>query len=389
MDSRDRLLRLIEHLYEAPGSMEGWHGFLSELRTAVHGSAAHLISHDFTSHRGSVEFTSYGGSVAVQDGFAPEEIRTYEAHWAEVDPWARSPEMQRMATSSVAVGEQLVTEGAFKRTPFYNEFGRHVDVVRCVVGTIEIDRQRVSVVSINGSEARAPFEREDTALLHALMPHLQRALQIHRRLAHAEALADGTTTALDRLAHGVVLLDTAGRVVLANRTAEELLRAHDGLTVHHKELFGARVSDTTALRRLIADAIATSRDGGTGAAGLALLGRPSGRSPLRVIVTPAAPRHFLMTSIGVAACVFITDPDRTPVPAAEHLRQVFGLSAAETRVAAGLLDGENLADVADRLCISRNTARTHLRRLFEKTATSRQADLIRVLLGAHPPLRFE
>jgi DNA-binding CsgD family transcriptional regulator len=45
--------------------------------------------------------------------------------------------------------------------------------------------------------------------------------------------------------------------------------------------------------------------------------------------------------------------------------------------------------LADRLCISRNTARTHLRRLFAKTATTRQADLIRVLLGAHAPLRFD
>jgi DNA-binding CsgD family transcriptional regulator len=45
--------------------------------------------------------------------------------------------------------------------------------------------------------------------------------------------------------------------------------------------------------------------------------------------------------------------------------------------------------LSDRLCISRNTARTHLRRLFAKTDTTRQADLIRILLGAHPPLRFD
>jgi DNA-binding CsgD family transcriptional regulator len=90
-----------------------------------------------------------------------------------------------------------------------------------------------------------------------------------------------------------------------------------------------------------------------------------------------------------AACLFITDPERSPVPAAVHVQRVFGLSAAETRVAAALLDGESLDGLADRLCISRNTARTHLRRLFAKTGTARQSDLIRVLLGAHPPLRFD
>jgi DNA-binding CsgD family transcriptional regulator len=96
-----------------------------------------------------------------------------------------------------------------------------------------------------------------------------------------------------------------------------------------------------------------------------------------------------MGSAGAAACVFITDPDRSPLPAAAHLQHTFGLSAAETRVATALLDGESIERLSDRLCISRNTARTHLRRLFAKTDTTRQADLIRILLGAHPPLRFD
>jgi DNA-binding CsgD family transcriptional regulator/PAS domain-containing protein len=380
MDTRDRLLRLIERVYAAPGSVEGWHGFLLDLCTSFHGAGANFISHDFT---------SYQASVSVTAGFAPEDVRTYEAHWAALDPWACSPAVRRLPSGSVAVGEQLVTHAAMKRTAFYNEFGRHHDVVRCITGTIEIDARRASVLSVNRSESRPPFGRGETALLRELMPHLQRALQIHRRLADSQALADGSITALDLLAHGILLLDTAGRIMFANRTAEEVLRAHDGLTVHRKELFGARVNETTALRALIAAAVATSGGEGTGAGGLVLIGRPSGRSPLRVLVTPVVQRHVLMGSAGAAACVFITDPERSPLPATVHLQRAFGFSAAETRVAAALLDGESVECLADRLCISRNTARTHLRRLFAKTGTTRQADLIRVLLGAHAPVRFD
>jgi DNA-binding CsgD family transcriptional regulator/PAS domain-containing protein len=380
MDARDRLLRLIERVYAAPGSAEGWRAFLLDLSNSFDGSGASFISHDFTSHQANVSVTA---------GFAPEDIRTYEAHWAALDPWARSPGVRHLLSGSVAVGEQLVTDSAMKRTAFYNEFGRQHDVVRCITGTIEITDHRTSVVSVNRSERRPSFGPEETALLSELMPHLLRALQIHRRLAEAQALADGSRTALDLLAHGVLLLDTAGQIMFANRTAEEILRAHDGLTVHRNELFGARVNETTALRKLIADAVATSGGEGTGAGGLMLIGRPSGRSPLRVLVTPVARRHVLMGAAGAAACLFITDPDHSPVPGAVHLQRAFGLSAAETRVAAALLDGERVDRLADRLCISRNTARTHLQRLFAKTATSRQADLIRVLLGAHPPLRFD
>ena len=380
MNRRDQLLRLIERVYAAPGSAEGWQRFLLDLYTSFHGAGASFISHDFTSHE---------ASVAVTAGFAPEDIRRYEAHWAALDPWATSPGVRHLPSGAVAVGEQLVTHAEMKRTAFYNDFGRHYDAVRCITGTIEIEDRRVSVLSVNRSEKCAAFGEEETLVLRELMPHLQRALQIHRRLVDAQALADGSTSALDLLAHGILLLDTAGRIMFANRTAEEILRARDGLMVHQKVLFGARASETTALRKAIAEAVATSRGEGTGAAGLVLIGRPSGGSPLRVLVTPVAQRHVLMGSPGAAACVFITEPQRSPVPAGTHLRCVFGLSAAETRVATALLDGESVDSLADRLCISRNTARTHLQRLFAKTGTSRQADLIRVLLGAHPPLRFD
>jgi DNA-binding CsgD family transcriptional regulator/PAS domain-containing protein len=380
MDARDWLLRLIERVYAAPGTVEGWRAFLSDLSHSFDGSGASFISHEFASRQ---------ASVAVTAGFTPEEIRTYEAHWAALDPWACSPGVRRLSSGSVADGEQLVTTAAMKRTAFYNEFGRHHDAVRCIIGTIEIEDRRTSVLSVNRSENQPSFGAEEIALLSELMPHLQRALQIHRRLTDAQAVAAGSMTALDLLAHGVLLLDTGGRIMFANRTAEEILRADDGITVHRNELFGARVQETTALRQLIADAVATSGKEGTGAGGLMLIGRPSGRSPLRLLVTPVAPRHVLMGAPGAAACIFITDPDQSPVPAAVHLQRAFGLSAAETRVAAALLEGESVERLADRLCISRNTARTHLRRLFAKTATTRQADLIRVLLGAHPPLRFD
>ena len=380
MDPRDQLLRLIQRVYAAPGSDEGWQDLMRDLYTSCHGSGASLISHDFSAHNASVSATA---------GFAPEDIRLYEAHWAALDPWACSPAVRRIPSGAVAVGEQLVTHAEMKRTPFYNDFGRHYDVVRCITGTIEIDERRVSVLSVNRSENRGPFGSDETALLNELMPHLQRALQIHRRLANSQALADGSTTALDLLAHGILLLDAAGRVMFANRTAADLLRTADGLTVHHGELFGARVTDTNTLRTLIADAIGTSGGEKIGAGGLVLIGRPAGRPPLRVLVTPVARRHVLLGSAGAAACVFITDPEHAPVPAAVHLQRVFGLSAAETRVATALLDGESVDGLADRLCISRNTARTHLQRLFGKTGTSRQADLIRVLLGAHAPLRFD
>ena len=217
-------------------------------------------------------------------------------------------------------GEQLVTHAAVRRTPFYNDYGRHHDVVRCIVGTIEAERDAVSVLSVNRGDAGQSFDRQEAALLSALMPHLHRAVQLHRRLADAQAVVDGSTSALDRLAHGVILVDASRRVMFANRTAAEILRAQDGLSVHNRELFGARAQDTNGLRTLIADALATSTGDGIGAGGMVMLGRPSGRAALRILVAPVTRRNVLFAP-AAAACLFITDPDRFPIPSSGHLQR--------------------------------------------------------------------
>ena len=81
------------------------------------------------------------------------------------------------------------------------------------------------------------------------------------------------------------------------------------------------------------------------------------------------------------AIVFITDPQATPALNAALLRRVYGISAAECRVAQELLRGQTLQETARKLHLSENTVKTHLQRLFSKTNTHRQPQLIRLLLG--------
>jgi DNA-binding CsgD family transcriptional regulator len=221
-----------------------------------------------------------------------------------------------------------------------------------------------------------------------LLSHLQRVLNVHRRLSTVEDMLTGLTDVVDRLSHGVVLVGVSGFVVHANRSAEELFSADDGVRLQERELRADKVADTATLKALIANAMSsTSRDKDGGA--LAVIARKSGRPPLRVLVTPLAQRPIAYSEDTPAALVFITDPEKMPLPSQQHLQRLFSLTPAEARVAMALLDGESVERLADHLGISRNTARTHLRRLFAKTNTKRQGELIRVLLGAHLPIRFD
>jgi DNA-binding CsgD family transcriptional regulator len=75
-----------------------------------------------------------------------------------------------------------------------------------------------------------------------------------------------------------------------------------------------------------------------------------------------------------AAVPFVTDPDRDGRVRTDELRRRFGLTRAETGFLSGIVKGDGLQAAADRLGVSLATVRTHLRHVFDKTGTLRQAD---------------
>jgi DNA-binding CsgD family transcriptional regulator len=68
----------------------------------------------------------------------------------------------------------------------------------------------------------------------------------------------------------------------------------------------------------------------------------------------------------------------------DRLRCHFGLTLAEARLALHLVTGETLRTAAAKLSISYETARSHLKNIFHKTGTGRQAELVVVVLTAVP-----
>ena len=63
------------------------------------------------------------------------------------------------------------------------------------------------------------------------------------------------------------------------------------------------------------------------------------------------------------------------------VRSAFRLTEAETKLLGLLVEGQTLKDACGTLAIKEPTARTHLKSLFEKTNTHRQADLLLLVKG--------
>ena len=283
---------------------------------------------------------------------------------------------------SAWVGDQLIEHRDLKRTAFYADFGRHYDVVRVVGGRLDVVDGLESIVSVNRGEHQDAFDRADLALLDTLMPHIRRALQIHRRLVIAERSAEDFAAVLDLSPRATLLLDARGRVIALNAAAAKLLSERDGLRIDGGELAASSIQETDRLRQLTGSALNTATGRGLSVGGISCVTRPSGRSPFVVLICPLAPRRVIATSVQDAAIVaFVTDPERVTLPDGDMLRDLYELTPAEVTLTKLLVSGHTLEQAAGQAGLSIETVRTRVKTIFHKTDTHRQSELIRLVLA--------
>jgi PAS domain-containing protein len=168
-----------------------------------------------------------------------------------------------------------------------------------------------SLLSLMSRVGAPSFAEADLQLLGRFMPHLQRAITIHRRLEGADLARTAASEALDCLAIGVVILDSDGKVLFLNTQTQTLLTRGDGLLLQRDGLSAVNATDAAALRRLVADACATGVGRGVLAGGPLHITRRPPLRPLSVLVAPLRVRSFALSGPSPAAIVFIGDPERT------------------------------------------------------------------------------
>ena len=69
----------------------------------------------------------------------------------------------------------------------------------------------------------------------------------------------------------------------------------------------------------------------------------------------------------------------------EAFARLYRLTGGEVRVLLVLAQGLGAKEAADMLGVGEPTVRTHLQRIFSKTGTSRQTNLLRLLQSSAPP----
>jgi DNA-binding CsgD family transcriptional regulator len=198
----------------------------------------------------------------------------------------------------------------------------------------------------------------------------------------AQGLTAALVEALGWLEHGILLVDERAQILFASPPAVQLL-AERGLNVRTGGWLGRLAGEGGELHRLIA----RCQKGSSAAAPL---------DPDLVIRLGTPPLFLQLAALDDAAgagqsglvLVAIVDPGKISLPTPQRLRRQFDLTAAEAMLAVEIVKGQGLKACARQRGISETTARTHLHRIFDKTGTRRQAELVHMILTSRLALRM-
>ena len=368
--SESTLLEILPEIYDGALWPERWTSALGRIVGAMGGMWGTLA---WSSVRLAPVGHCFAGSPAMREA--------YEREYFRQDPLL--PRIRHVPPGTVCLLEDYVPRDAFIELPFYREWARPHGIESVVCAVLSRTGDDIDGLCGIGLAAAEPADAERRiGLFTALVPHLQRALQIGRRIRRADQERDAAIDLTESLAVGQILLGAGGQVYRMNRRARSIVTRADGLTVHHDGLRAATLGDTARLQRLLAAAALHPGE----PQGIVRVARPSGKPPLGILALGLVPRDA-GDQFGPAVAILVNDPDVAPQSLLPALREMFLLTRAEAALCAQLSIGATLELASQRLNISLSTARTQLKRVLEKTGTHRQAELVHLVLTTIAPFR--
>jgi hypothetical protein len=150
----------------------------------------------------------------------------YAAHFFRIDPYvaqARSDfaDARSHHLGRAKVGTELVLERTFLRSEYYNDFARLHGRRHLIGGMAGLTE--AAPLGLYRGEGKDPFGERDVQSLQALLPHVQRALELKQRLARDEHAVGLTRALLDALPVGVGVVDAGLKLQFVNDIARNYL----------------------------------------------------------------------------------------------------------------------------------------------------------------------
>jgi DNA-binding CsgD family transcriptional regulator len=354
----------IDRIYDAAARPELWNRLLVEIADMMQ-SAGGAAFGMLMNGQGSA-FCHYGRYEP------PQDHRLSGRHM--LNPWTRA--LQRAPVGRVLSSHEIIPSGDLHRTEFYADILAPEKLEHCVITTVGRSNTVNFAFNIMRGDQKGPYTEREIAKLNAIMPHLRRSAQLRLNLESYQALSLRQQQILDQINTGIVLLDEAGQFHCVNKAAEEIFCADNGLALVANSL----VTRDGRITRRLSHLIEATAAGGSGGS-MSVPRSDTMLDPMLILVCPL--RGTIRDALSApgksrqVVALFIKDPRRGFSGLDHILMPLFRLTKAEIRVALALGSGETMDVTASQLGISRNTVKTHAKRVYEKMGVANQAELVR------------
>jgi DNA-binding CsgD family transcriptional regulator/PAS domain-containing protein len=247
---------------------------------------------------------------------------------------------------------------------------------------------RMASLHASRREKAPHYRRREIDLLKLLSPHVCRVLAISDALDIRAVRSEMLERTLDGLVAGVFLTARDGRIVYMNTAAERQIKTGNSIRIVNDRIFPSDSATRAALSKAIDEAGREDTDKGTSEYSLAIPDVEGGPGYVASLLpVERGQRRDILAPFAASVAVFTKDPIQAPLMPGEAFARLYKLTAGELRVLLALAQGLGAKEAAEMLGIGEPTVRTHLQRIFSKTETARQADLVRLLQNSTPPIR--
>ena len=304
----------------------------------------------------------------------------------------RHPLIKNLMRSNVGdVGSAVskMTEEGFRNSILYQAWdhpkGYVVDLFN-----VTLDRTATAVIHLGfvRHETVGIADGETLRDLSLLFPHYRRAILIGKTIEQTRVEAASLSDVLDGLAASVFLLDDESRLVYINQSGKRML--DDGL-VARKNGNAIALCDKAAdltlhqTRAAIASGKLLSQEG----IAIAVRGLDGHPHMAHVLPLTSGARQKASRFYHAVAALFLRSARFERPAALDAMAQLYGLTPSEVRTLVGIVERGSIPAVAKANNVSAETIKTHLKHIFEKTGTSRQAELVKLVAGIVSPLTGE
>jgi DNA-binding CsgD family transcriptional regulator len=369
----EQFLDTLTLIHEAAFSPAAWTGVLRRLADLTGCIAGGLTIEDPQSGRGTP--ISYFG-------FDPNHVERTFDHFLPLNPLFAIAD--RMVPGFIVTNGDVVALKDFQHSDFYNGWARPQGLCSPITLVTHRSASHYLPLTLVKPDGAGEASSEDRSVLARFTPHLLQAVKVTLQLQAAEMSQNQFRTVLAGVSSGAILIDDHLRVLFISPAAELFLDqgARQPLSIIKGALTACDPASDQRLQKALQGAVAANTP--ARGAGVAIQ-RSNGPGTITVDVSPlprASAWHAASDTYdaGRAACLVLIDDAGVSAMARRYC-----LTPAETRVVEAIVIGKGLSWAARQLGVSRSTAQSHMDKIFQKTATNRQAELVAMTrAGRHP-----